>query len=65
MMIENTAGGDGTMARSLDPIGRLWDAVTDAAGDDAANMGFCLDTCHANPWKVAWTGPRSPAAACR
>src|ERR1700758_1774531 len=48
MLIENTAGGDGAMARSLDAIGRLWDAVTEAAGDDGANLGFCLDTCHAN-----------------
>jgi deoxyribonuclease-4 len=47
MLIENTAGGDGAMARSLDAIGRLWDAVSDAAGDDT-NLGFCLDTCHAN-----------------
>jgi deoxyribonuclease-4 len=46
MLIENTAGGDGAMARSLDAIGRLWDAVTEAAGD--AELGFCLDTCHAN-----------------
>jgi deoxyribonuclease-4 len=45
MLIENTAGGDGAMARSLDAIGRLWDAVTEAAGED---IGFCLDTCHAN-----------------
>src|SRR6201987_6213270 len=52
MLIENTAGGDGAMARSLDAIGRLWDAVTEAAasGDasDGANLGFCLTTCHAN-----------------
>src|SRR5260370_32073138 len=48
MLIENTAGGDGAMARSLEAIGRLWDAVTDAAGDGAANVGFCLDTCHPN-----------------
>ena len=48
MLIENTAGGDGAMARSLDAIGRLWEAVTDAAGADAASVGFCLDTCHAN-----------------
>jgi deoxyribonuclease IV len=46
MLIENTAGGDGATARSLDAIGRLWDAVAEAAGD--ANLGFCLDTCHAN-----------------
>src|SRR6201994_2811417 len=52
MLIENTAGGDGAMARSLDAIGRLWDAVSEAAGasGDASgtNLGFCLDTCHAN-----------------
>jgi len=45
MLIENTAGGDGAMARSLDNIARLWAAVTDGGGDD---VGFCLDTCHAN-----------------
>ncbi len=44
MLIENTAGGDGAMARSLDNIARLWDAIGDAGGDD---IGFCLDTCHA------------------
>jgi deoxyribonuclease IV len=48
MLIENTAGGDGAMARSLDAISRLWDAVTDAAGADGEDVGFCLDTCHAN-----------------
>lgn len=44
MLIENTAGGEGAMARSLDNIARLWDAVGEA-GDE--NVGFCLDTCHA------------------
>jgi deoxyribonuclease-4 len=48
MLIENTAGGDGAMARSLDAIGQLWEAVTGAAGPGADNLGFCLDTCHAN-----------------
>src|ERR1700744_1770199 len=52
MLIENTAGGDGAMARSLDAIGRLWGGGTEAAasGDasDGANLGFCLDPCHAN-----------------
>jgi deoxyribonuclease-4 len=43
MLIENTAGGDGAMARSLDGIARLWDAIGDAPG-----VGFCLDTCHAH-----------------
>jgi deoxyribonuclease-4 len=48
MLIENTAGGDGAMARSLEAIGRLWEAVSEAAGDGGADVGFCLDTCHAN-----------------
>jgi deoxyribonuclease IV len=45
MLIENTAGGDGAMARSLENIARLWEAINDGGGDD---VGFCLDTCHAN-----------------
>ena len=48
MLIENTAGGDGAMARSLEAIGKLWEAVTGAAGADPDSLGFCLDTCHAN-----------------
>jgi deoxyribonuclease-4 len=47
MLIENTAGGDGAMARSLDAIGRLWEAVTEGAADGGGEVGFCLDTCHA------------------
>jgi deoxyribonuclease-4 len=47
MLIENTASGDGAMARSLDAIGRLWEAVADAA-EGGGDVGFCLDTCHAN-----------------
>jgi deoxyribonuclease IV len=47
MLIENTAGGDGAMARSLEAIGRLWDAVTDAGSGGGEDVGFCLDTCHA------------------
>jgi deoxyribonuclease IV len=43
MLIENTAGGGGAMARTLDQIARLWEVV-----GDADNVGFCLDTCHAN-----------------
>ncbi len=46
MLIENTAGGDGAMARSFDAIARLWEAVSDAAAD-GGEVGFCLDTCHA------------------
>ena len=42
ILIENTAGGDNAIARRLDALARLWDAV----GDFGA--GFCLDTCHAH-----------------
>lgn len=45
LLIENTAGGDNAMARRLEAIARLWDAVSQASG--AENVGFCLDTCHA------------------
>jgi deoxyribonuclease-4 len=49
LLIENTAGGNGAMARSLDAIARLWEGVSEAAaGADGAEVGFCLDTCHAN-----------------
>src|SRR5271154_5152621 len=34
MLIENTAGGDGAMARSLESIAKLWDAVAGDAGQD-------------------------------
>jgi deoxyribonuclease IV len=47
MLIENTAGGDGAMARGLDAIARLWDAIGSAADDGGGEIGFCLDTCHA------------------
>src|SRR5216683_6544184 len=46
MLIENTAGGDGAMARSFDAIARLWEVVADAA-EGGGEIGFCLDTCHA------------------
>jgi len=50
MLIENTAGGDNAMARTLERIGRLWEAVSAADGDPvgAGKIGFCLDTCHAH-----------------
>src|SRR5699024_3985374 len=44
-LIENTAGGDGAMARGVERIARLWDAIGEAEGAD--QIGFCLDTCHA------------------
>jgi len=46
LLIENTAGGDNAMARSLDRLGRVWEAVSAAEGSDM--VGFCLDTCHAH-----------------
>ena len=46
LLIENTAGGDNAMARRLERIARLWDAVGAAKGGDT--VGFCLDTCHAH-----------------
>lgn len=46
LLIENTAGGDHAMARGLDGLTRLWDAVGDAG--DGSPVGFCLDTCHAH-----------------
>ena len=47
MLIENTAGGDGAMARGLDAVARLWEVVGHAADDGGGEVGFCLDTCHA------------------
>ncbi|WP_402469783.1 deoxyribonuclease IV [Isoptericola aurantiacus] len=47
VLIENTAGGDHSMARRLDRIEQLWAAVQQA---DGAEVGFTLDTCH------AWAG---------
>jgi len=46
VLIENTAGGDNAMARELDAVARLWDAV------GAFGAGFVLDTCHA--WAAGW-----------
>ncbi len=46
LLIENTAGGDNAMTRHLDRIGRVWDAISAAAGFE--QVGFCLDTCHAH-----------------
>lgn len=47
LLIENTAGGNGAMARSLEAIARLWEGVSSVAGA-GGEVGFCLDTCHAN-----------------
>ena len=41
ILVENTAAGDGAIARRFDTLARLWDAIGDY------DVGFCLDTCHA------------------
>jgi len=46
LLIENTAGGDNAMARRLERVARLWDALGSASGGDT--VGLCLDTCHAH-----------------
>jgi deoxyribonuclease IV len=46
LLIENTAGGENAMARRLEAIDRLWEAIGRAEGGDT--VGFCLDTCHAH-----------------
>jgi deoxyribonuclease IV len=51
LLLENTAGGDNAMARTLERIDRVWDAIGSAAGSD--NVGFCLDTCHAHAGGIA------------
>jgi deoxyribonuclease-4 len=47
VFIENTAGGKFSMARRLESIARLWDAV------GQTGVGFCLDTCHAHAGGIA------------
>ncbi|MBA3309503.1 MAG: deoxyribonuclease IV [Nocardioidaceae bacterium] len=46
LLIENTAGGDNAMARRLDRIAGIWQAIGAAEGGDT--VGLCLDTCHAH-----------------
>lgn len=46
IFIENTAGGNHAMARYLESIERLWEAI--AESPNIAEVGFCLDTCHAH-----------------
>ncbi|GAA1982596.1 deoxyribonuclease IV [Isoptericola halotolerans] len=55
VLIENTAGGDHSMARRLERIEQMWAAVQQA--DGAENVGFTLDTCH------AWAGGLDLASA--
>jgi len=46
ILIENTAGGEKAMARRLDRLAQLWDALDGRC--DISSVGFCLDTCHAH-----------------
>jgi deoxyribonuclease IV len=46
LLVENTAGGGNAMARDLEALARLFEAV----GEFGA--GFVLDTCHA--WAAGW-----------
>lgn len=50
VFIENTAGGKNAMARELDRIAVLWEAIS--GSEFAHNVGFALDTCHA--WAAGW-----------
>lgn len=46
ILIENTAGGNNAMARHLEAIGGVWEAISSSPNIDS--VGFCLDTCHAH-----------------
>ncbi|WP_425955699.1 deoxyribonuclease IV [Xylanimonas sp. McL0601] len=48
VLIENTAGGEFAMARQLERLEQLWEAVMSSA--NASVVGVTLDTCH------AWAG---------
>lgn len=54
VLVENTAGGANAMARRLERIEMLWEAIQSASG--AENVGFCLDTCHAHAGGQELTG---------
>jgi deoxyribonuclease-4 len=54
LLIENTAGGNGAMARQLERIDQLWSTIASASGVD--NVGFCLDTCHAHAGGIELAG---------
>ena len=49
VLIENTAGGDGAIARRTDRLARLWEVFEDRLEATVLEkVGFCLDTCHAH-----------------
>lgn len=45
ILIENTAGGNHAMARYLEALAAVWNALE--GSDNLEHVGFCLDTCHA------------------
>ncbi|RMB62382.1 deoxyribonuclease IV [Tessaracoccus antarcticus] len=46
ILIENTAGGNNAMARHLEAIRGVWEAIS--TSDNLDSVGFCVDTCHAH-----------------
>ena len=46
LYIENTPGGKNAVAKRVEDIARLWDAIDTAKTD--VKVGFCFDTCHAH-----------------
>jgi deoxyribonuclease-4 len=55
--LENTAGGDHSLARRLDTLAGLWEHVGDLG------VGFCFDTCHAHAAGEALPGAVDRALA--
>lgn len=54
VLIENTAGGANAMARTLERLAQLWEAIAEST--NAHQVGFCLDTCHAHAGSNQLTG---------
>jgi deoxyribonuclease-4 len=46
LYIENTPGGTNAVAKRVDDIATLWDAISKT--DTDVTVGFCFDTCHAH-----------------
>ncbi len=44
--IENTPGGTNAVAKRVEDIARLWDAIAKTSTD--VTVGMCFDTCHAH-----------------
>ena len=68
LLIENTAGGTNAMARHLDRIGRVWDAISAAEGSgldalrDAVIEALSADFAHAEVETAAGTMANRPCA---